>query len=249
MYSLVGSHYSRRTPTKYSPRNNDAEPCHPAVDTWLARKGRRCDAATTQFYRGRRNRGTGAQLSLRDLPRAGQHDHRQAAAESRCRGQRTVRPPGPTARDVDQSQRLHRPAANLGPAQSPRRKAHFGRLVPDAQQGVDGRIRLHAGPHPQPRRQRIALVLHAALRSLRHTSRRIGAFSAQAFLGAPVGHVPPRPGSSTRLSTRREPGNRISSASTCRTSTTPHNAMDPTAPPPIRRWPSWTNSWASSPTR
>ena len=56
-----------------------------------------------------------AQLSLRDLPGAGQHDHRPAARGARRGGQRLLLARQAAGRDVDLAQRLHRAAADLGP--------------------------------------------------------------------------------------------------------------------------------------
>ena len=53
----------------------------------------------------------------------------------------------------------------------------LGRVVPAAQQGLRGRLRLHARPDPQSRRLGIALVLHAADGALRHAARRAWAIS------------------------------------------------------------------------
>ena len=65
---------------------------------------------------------------------------------------------------------------------------NVGRLVSAAEQRVRRRLHLHAGADPQPRRFRIAVVLHQADGTLRRIPRRAGAFSAQALLGSAGEH-------------------------------------------------------------
>ena len=142
---------------------------------------------------GGRDRRPGAQLPLRHLPGAGHHDHRPTArastawwatasigataARSRCGPRRTIASSGRRFGTCSSSHA------------SARGTPHLGRLVPDAQQGLRGRLRLHAGPDPQSRRLGVALVLHAAGGALRHAARRAGAFPAATLLG-PAGQHP-----------------------------------------------------------
>ena len=90
--------------------------------------------------------------------------------------------------DVDRPERLRRAAADLGSALASRAGAHLGRLVPAAQQGLRGGLRLHARPDSQSRRLGVALVLHAAGGTLRRIARRPGALSADELLGPDGGH-------------------------------------------------------------
>ena len=66
---------------------------------------------------------------------------------------------------------------------------HFGRVVPAAQQGLRGRLGLHARADPQSRRLGIAVVLHEADGNVRHAARHAGPFSAAELLG-PAGEHP-----------------------------------------------------------
>jgi len=58
-------------------------------------------------------------------------------------------------------------------------------LVPDAQQGVRRGLHLHAGADPQPGRERVALVLYEAGRTVWHAARHVRPLSADELLGAP----------------------------------------------------------------
>ena len=110
-------------------------------------------------------------------------------------GQRLLLARPPAGRDVDLAQRVHRAAAALGPPLAPRGRADLRGLVPAAQQGLRGGLRLHARPDPQSRRLRVALVLHAADRALRHAARPARAFSARCTSGARWPTSNRRPGS------------------------------------------------------
>ena len=61
------------------------------------------------------------------------------------------------------------------------------RLVPAARGGLRGRLRLHARPHPQPRRLGIALVLHPADRVLRAAAGPLGHFPLMNYWGPLAG--------------------------------------------------------------
>ena len=117
---------------------------------------------------------------------------------ARRRGQRVLLARPAAGGNVDLAERLHRAAANLGPALASRAGAVVGRVVPAAQQRLRGRLRLHARPDPQSRRLRIALVLHPADGALRRAARRAGPFSADALLGTDGRHRSRPHGSPTR---------------------------------------------------
>ena len=131
----------------------------------------------------RRNRRADAQFSLRDLPRADEHDHGPRPGGAWRGGQRVLLAREASGGDVDGAERLRREAADLGPALASRPGADVGRVVSHAQQRLRGRFRLHARPHPQPRRLGIALVLHPAGGAIRHAPRSVGPLSADALLG------------------------------------------------------------------
>ena len=107
--------------------------------------------------------------------------------------------------------------------------ADVGRVVSAAQQGLRRRLRLHAGADSQPRRQRVAVVLHEAASSCTASSATRSAISAAALLGADGQHqvdgLDRRLG---RLAPRSGSG-RTSSTSICRTSTTRRRRTAPTA--------------------
>ena len=141
------------------------------------------DAEPVAPVRRRRPRDARPQLSGRHLPGAGQHDDRQLAPRARRRRQRLLLARPAARRDVDRLERLHPAAADLGHPPRPRSRDHFGRLVPAPQQGLRRRLHLHARPGPQPRRQRIALVLHPTRMLLRRAEDEARPFPAATFLG------------------------------------------------------------------
>ena len=124
---------------------------------------------------------------------------------------------------------LHRAAAVVGhPARAGARR-HVRRLVPAAQQGLRRRLRLHAGADPQPRRQRVAVVLHASPRRCTASSSTSWATFRCSTFGGRSPTSSRRPGSSPRPSARRSGSGRTCSTSTCRTSTTRRRRTAPTA--------------------
>ena len=147
----------------------------------------------------RRDRRTDAELSLRHLPGAGQHDHRQAARRARRGGQRVLLAREAAGRDVDRARTTASSGRRFGTC-SRTTGAGLTSAVwfPHAQQGLRGRLRLHARPDPQSRRLGIALVLHPADGAVRHAPRRAGPFSADALLGTDGQHQGDAPGSPTR---------------------------------------------------
>ena len=129
---------------------------------------------------------------------AGQHDHRPAAGEHgvvangfywRERGRWKCGPRPTTASSGRRFGTCFRTASG---------GLDLGRLVPAAQQGLRGRLRLHARPDPQSRRLRIALVLHAAAGTLRRAARRAGTLPLAALSGARWPTSSRRRGSPTR---------------------------------------------------
>ncbi len=113
--------------------------------------------------------------------------------------------------------------------------------------GCGADLHLHARAGPQPRRQRIALVLHAARDAVRRAEDQDRATSRCSIFGGRSPEFNRRPGSSTPRSMPPESIGPTSSTSTCRTSTTPPRRAGPTARPPSSRWPSWTprsESWS-----
>ena len=92
-------------------------------------------------------------------------------------------------RDVDRLERRDPRAADLGHSASARSASCARPFGFRCWQRGPGPMDLHARADPQSRRLRIALVLHAADRTVWRAARRAGAFSAAAFLG-PAGQYP-----------------------------------------------------------
>src|SRR5581483_4911486 len=112
------------------------------------------------------------------------HDHGPDARRTWRRGQRLLLARQAGSRDVDRLERLYPGAADLGSVAPAKRRVDQRRLVSAAQQGMRGRLHLHARADSQSGRLRIALVLHQAGRTLRHAPRYARPFSADALLGA-----------------------------------------------------------------
>ena len=117
----------------------------------------------------------------------------------------------------------------------------LGRLVSAAQQGLRGRLRLHARPDPQSRRLRIALVLHAADRSCTaRCATRLGHFPLMHFWG-PMANI-----KSTRVDRRlgRDRRAAVAARLLLHLSAAPRLRRAADRPGqrrrPTRPWPSWT---------
>ena len=147
-------------------------------------------------------------------------------------------------RDVDRAERLHRAAADLGPALARGRGADLGRLVSHAQRRLRGRLRLHARADPQSRRLASRSGATRGRRSSTASCATRWAISPCSIFGGRWPTSARRPGSPNRRRSPRGGGSPISSGSICRTSTTPPRSSGPTAPPPRPRSASWTPNWA-----
>ena len=180
--------------------------------------------------------GARAELSLRHLPGAGQHDHRPAAERARRRRQRLLLarqaaksrcgPPGTTASSGRRSgTSLHEHDPRITSAV----------WFPLHSKGCGADYDLHAGADPQSRRQRVAVVLHEADGAVRRRcATRWATFRCKHFWG-PMANIKSTAwivDSAVHAAARAS--SRTSSTSTCRTSTTPRRSSAPTARRPMQ---------------